>query len=311
MPWLKKGFIYRPEGLHGWDQTHAQVVCVDNKYADIVRVYYSARDEKGRCQASFLDLNANDLSEIVYIHPQTILTLGTAGLFDDCGIMPTWVLEVNNQKWLYYIGWTVRNTIPYHNSIGLAVSEDGINFTKKFEGPVIHTIATEPYFNGNACVLKDDDGLFKVWYLNCTHWLEIDGKQEPCYHIKYGESTDGINWKREGIVAIDYKDNTERGIARPMVLKEDGIYKMWYSARAGSDFRTNASRSYRIGYAESLDGIKWTRKDDEVGIDVSADGWDSGMIAYPMVFNHRDQKVMFYNGNTFGKAGFGYAIWQD
>ncbi len=310
MAWLKKGFIYKPEGLHGCDYTHAHVVCVDTNYDDIVRVYYSARDEKGRCQASFLDLNAHNLSEIVYIHPETILTLGTAGMFDDCGIMPTWLLEVDGQKWLYYIGWTVRNTIPYHNSIGLALSDDGRNFRKAFDGPLISTIPTEPHFNGSACVLNDG-GVFKIWYLNCTGWLEVDGRQEPCYHIKYAESADGIYWKREGVVAIDYKNDIEGGISRPSVLIENGIYKMWYSTRAKRDYRDQLKCSYRIGYAESLDGKKWTRKDESVGIDVSADGWDSAMIEYPMVFVHRGQKILFYNGNGFGKSGFGYAVWQD
>ena len=86
---------------------------------------------------------------------------------------------------------------------------------------------------------------------------------------------------------------------------------MWYSYRAIEDYRTNTANSYRIGYAESNDGISWVRKDDEVGIDISESGWDSEMIEYPMVFNYRGEKYMFYNGNGFGKNGFGYAIYED
>lgn len=310
MPWIKKGLIYNATGQNGWDQTHAHVVCVDTNYENIVRVYYSARDAKGRCQASFLDLNASNLSEVIYVHAEPILELGKPGTFDDCGIMPTWFLEVNGQKWLYYIGWTVRNTIPYHNSIGLAVSDDGVHFEKRFEGPIIHTTAKEPYFSGSACVLKEESE-FKIWYLNCTHWLSVDGRQEPCYHIKYATSNDGLFWNRNGIVAIDYKDNIEGGISRPTVLQEDGIYKMWFSSRAESDYRDNVDRSYRIWYAESVDGVAWVRKDSEVGIDISAEGWDSQMIEYPLVFVHHGQKIMFYNGNGFGKSGFGYAVWED
>jgi len=106
---------------------------------------------------------------------------------------------------------------------------------------------------------------------------------EPCYHIKYAESNDGINWARQGQVAIDYRDEVEGGISRPSVLIEDGIYKMWFSARAITDYRENRERSYRIYYAESTDGIHWTRKDKEVGIDVSEDpnAWDYSMIEYP------------------------------
>lgn len=308
MNWIKKGLIYAPDGSFGWNKTHAHVVCGDLVDSDTLRMYYSARDEKGRCQASYLDLDAKNPSNVKYIHPKTILDLGEPGTFDDCGIMPTWLLNhPNGQKWLYYIGWTVRNTIPYHNSIGLAVSDDGINFTKKFTGPIIHTIATEPHFSGSASILFDQ-GIFKIWYLNCTHWHKAaDGKMEPCYHIKYAESTDGIYWKRDGLVAIDYKNEIEGGISRPSVLIEDGIYKMWYSYRAIDDYRNNKNRSYRIGYAESNDGKNWERKDDEVAIDISDAGWDSEMIEYPLIMNNLAKKTMFYNGNGFGASGFGYA----
>ncbi len=306
--WVKKGLIYKPDGALGWNKTHAHVVCANEIDKDTLRIYYSARDEKGRCQASFLDLDKNNLTTIKYIHPITILELGKKGTFDDCGIMPTWLLNhPNGEKWLYYIGWTVRNTIPYHNSIGLATSIDGINFTKKFEGPVIHTIATEPYFSGSASILFDK-GVFKIWYLNCTHWHETtEGKMEPCYHIKYAESADGINWQRQGKIAIEYLDAIEGGISRPSVLIENGIYKMWYSYRAIDDYRENTARSYRIGYAESADGINFQRKDNEVGLDISEDGWDSKMIEYPLVMNLLGKKIMFYNGNGFGASGFGYA----
>ncbi len=311
MNWKKKGLIYKPEGKLGWDITHAYVVCAHILPDNNIRIYYSARDKNGQCQASFLDLDGSDYSKVIYIHKETILQLGKPGTFDDCGITPTWVLEQpNGHIWMYYVGWNVRNTVPYHNAIGLATSEDGVHFTKKYDGPLLSTIATEPHFNGSASVIFHD-GLFKIWYLNCTEWYQSpDGRIEPCYHIKYAESVDGINWKRDGIVAIDYKNDEEGGISRPSVLFDNGMFKMWYSYRAKDGYRELLDRSYRIGYAESLDGKTWTRKDEEVGLEVSAEGWDSKMIEYPMVLKHNDKMVMFYNGNGFGASGFGYAIAQ-
>ena len=63
-------------------------------------------------------------------------------------------------------------------------------------------------------------------------------------------------------------------------------------------------------YAESKDGIEWIRKDAEAGIDVSENStdWDYEMIEYPLVINHLDDKILFYNGNHFGQSGVGYAI---
>jgi len=41
---------------------------------------------------------------------------------------------------------------------------------------------------------------------------------------------------------------------------------------------------------------------------VSADGWDSEMIAYSAVVPYRDRVYLFYNGNNCGRTGFGYAV---
>ena len=79
---------------------------------------------------------------------------------------------------------------------------------------------------------------------------------------------------------------------------------MWYCYAIGNG-------GYRMGYAESEDGIRYERKDQEVGIDVSESGWDSEMVCYPFVFNHKGQKYMLYCGNGYGKTGFGYAILEE
>ena len=47
---------------------------------------------------------------------------------------------------------------------------------------------------------------------------------------------------------------------------------------------------------------------DLVGIDVSAEGWDSVMVTYAHVYEHKGKTHMIYNGNGFGKSGFGYAV---
>ncbi|MFB0944869.1 MAG: hypothetical protein QMB24_01715 [Spirosomataceae bacterium] len=307
--WNKKGLVYCPDGKNGWDQGYAHVVCNDDIYETGLRVIYSARNGNRPCIPSFVDVEPTDFTKVNYVHPEPILELGKIGTFDDCGIMPTWLLHhPNGEKWLYYIGWTIRNTIPYHNAIGLAISKDGVHYEKKFTGPVISTIPTEPQFSGSCCVLHDE-GIFKMWYLNCTEWIVVDGLAEPAYHIKYAESPDGIYWDRKGIVAIDYIDGKPSGISRPSVVKEvDGTYSMWYSFRGMYDFRgADAAESYRIGYATSVDGINWTRKDAEVGIKVSESGWDSEMIEYPMVFDFGEKRHLFYNGNHHGKTGFGWA----
>ena len=168
------------------------------------------------------------------------------------------------------------------------------------------SIATEPYFTGTSYVMIEN-GRWRMWYLSCTKWDTIDGKLEPFYHIKYAESKDGLHWERNGVVAIDYKSEGEGGIVSASILKEGHIYKMWYAYRDASQYRTDKQKTYRIGYAKSADGIHWARMDEKAGIILSEHGWDSEMMSYPNIVNHQGESFLFYNGNGFGKSGFGYA----
>jgi hypothetical protein len=221
--------------------------------------------------------------------------------------MPSSVVDWHGLKYLYYIGWNVRNTVPYHNSVGLAVSDDGgRTYRRMFDGPVMDRTAEEPYFCATTCI-RNENGVWRNWYLSCTGWEMIAGRMEPRYHLKYAESDDGIHWRREGRVAIDYASPAEGGIVRASVRKDGKLYRMWYCYRSHAEYRSTRANSYRIGYAESGDGLVWTRMDDKAGIELSDEGWDSFMLAYPEVVDVAGHRYMFYNGNGFGQTGFGYA----
>lgn len=310
--WVKKGLIYKPDGNLSWSKSHAQVPVVDKVDDKIWRIYFSTRDDQNRSRTAMIEVEAGNPQNVLSVSKNPILDIGKPGLFDDCGAMPSWIVNVGDKKYLYYIGWTVRNTVPYHNSIGLAVSSDqGRTFQKFSEGPLFSPTIIEPYFTGTSCVLKDDDGVWKNWYLSCTGWKEVAGKYEPLYDIKYATSKDGIHWNRNGTVAIGYKNDKEGGLVKASVVKEDNLYKMWYAYRNAEDYRTNADNSYRIGYAQSRDGISWERKDDTVNLGLSEEGFDTQMLCYPHVIEHKGKKFMFYNGDGFGASGIGYAVWED
>ena len=307
MKWHKRGLIYKAEGQYWWNKTHAAVPTVDIVNENVWRVYFGSRDSANRSHIGYIDVEAGNPQRVLSQHHEPILPLGKIGTFDDSGMMPSWILDVAGKKYLYYIGWNVRNTIPYHLSVGLAISEDsGRSFQRFSEGPIFASTYYEPYFFGSTCIMIEG-GVWKIWYMCCTGFEVIRGCVEPYYHIRYAESQDGIEWKRDGTIAIDYKSKDEAGIGRPSVLRENKIYKMWYSYRNATDYRTDPQSSYRIGYAESPDGRRWKRMDEDAGIDVSPESWDSEMIEYSHVFVWRGEKYMVYCGNGFGTSGFGYA----
>jgi len=141
-----------------------------------------------------------------------------------------------------------------------------------------------------------------MWYGSTLKWDAGNG--EMLHVIQHATSDDGSNWRRNGL-AVPYELGLAQAFSRPTtVLNDGGDFEMWFS------FRSGAGEKYRIGYARSGDGINWTLDLENSGIDVSSSGWDSEMIEYPFVFNHNGTRYMLYNGNGYGKTGFGLAVFE-
>jgi hypothetical protein len=222
--------------------------------------------------------------------------------------MPGCIVSHGANKYLYYVGWNVSSTVPYRNSIGLAITkDDGETFERIYQGPIMDRTAVEPFLCATPFVLIEN-GIWRMWYLSGVGWEMHDNRAEPLYNIRYAESDDGIEWRRMKRVCIDFKTPSEGGLASPCVIPSRSGYQMWYCYRNRANYRTETSSAYRIGYAESPDGLTWTRRDEVAGIDVSESGWDSEMTAYPHVFQHDGRLMLLYNGNGFGRSGFGLAI---
>ena len=307
--WKKGGLIYNCKGLNGFDVSHCHKPTPLILSEDLIRVYFGARDKKSTTRTTFIDIDCTDVEnlKVVYMHDKPVIDLGKIGAFDDSGANVSSIVKVRDLIYMYFIGWNPSTTVHTRNSIGLAVSKDnGLTFERMYDGSVLDRNHFEPYYTGAVDVMFDEN-IFKTWYTSGCEWIMINGKPEISYHIKYAESINGFEWNRNDITCI-LPNNKYEATARPSVIKEDGIYKMWYSKRNIDGFRDEATKGYRGGYAESIDGIKWERKDELFGLATSDHGWDSEAIAYPYVINHKGVKLMFYNGNGFGRTGFGYAI---
>ncbi len=306
MKWQKKGLIFCPDGHTEWSKTHAQIPTV-LVLPDRLRVFFSSRNQFGKSQTGFLDVDIENPSKILYLHPEPVFSFGKPGTFDDDGVMPGSLILQDDRLFLYYTGWNQRVTTSYHLAIGLASSCDhGLSFQRNYEGPVIERALSEPYLVAAPCVLHEKDA-WKMWYISGTKWELIENKYEPVYVIKYAHSADGIHWQRPNITCIPQLHENE-AFAAPCVLKIKDVYHMWYCYRGSIAYRNGGKGGYRIGYASSKDGIAWERKDEEVGIGLSENGWDSEMMCYPYIVKVDDKLIMFYNGNGFGKTGVGYAI---
>jgi hypothetical protein len=286
---------------------HAQIPTPRLVSEDGLRIYFATRDDQGRSRIGLVEVDPDEPATVQTLHDSPILDLGRPGTFDDSGVMPSSLVDAGGQLHLYYVGWTRGVSVPYRNAIGLAISTDGgSTFTRAFEGPVVDRDRNEP-FSTLTCFVLRESGISRMWYTSTTDWVDVRGRFEPVYVIKYAESEDGVAWRRENVTCITPRSPLEAN-GRPWVLRDGDTYRMWYSHRGIVGYRDDPNESYRIGYAESTDGVGWQRKDEVVGIEPSESGWDSEMIAYPSVYEHRGTKHLLYNGNGFGASGMGHAV---
>jgi len=309
LDWIKKSLIFNPVGRESWMMHYSQVPTV-LVLKNILRIYFTTRplpdkDNNFVSHISFIDVDKNNPARVLYVHNKPLLELGGPGSFDEFGIHPTSILKKGNEVYLYYQGWTRCATVPYTTSLGLAISRDnGKTFKKYAKGPLFSRNPNEPFLENGFYVYRENNK-WHMWYSSCSEWRMVNDKYEPVYNIVYAYSKNGIDWTRNSIKCLKNKSRYEVN-NRPTVIKINKLYHMWYCYRGIDGFR-NGNNSYRIGYAFSKDLKTWTRNDRQAGITVSKDGWDSEMIAYPYVIKNGDKYQMFYNGNFFGKYGFGFA----
>jgi hypothetical protein len=301
MNWQRRSLVYAPAGDRSWARTHALLPTPYLLNDAVVRVYFASLDEHNFGRVGFVDLDTADPKRILRIASEPVLDLGELGTFDDCGVVPSCIVPVDGKLFLYYVGFQRAERVPYMLFSGLAVGEpSGERFERHARTPVLDRTDDEPFSRGAPYILWED-GSFKMWYWSCTHWSE--GPRGIHYNnvIRHATSPDGITWTAHPAPCLEPEGEDEYALGRPCVRRDGTIYRMWYSSRSHSD-------PYRMGYAESDDGIRWRRFDRLAGITKSPTGWDSEMVCYPMVMDFGGERHMFYNGNRCGATGFGHAV---
>jgi hypothetical protein len=314
MKWKKLGLLFNPteHTLPNRCVEFAQspqTLVLANK----VRVYFSTRERdsvgKYLSHVAYADFS-RDMRRLLAVSNEEVLPLGGRGCFDEHGIFPINVLRDGDRVLAYTTGWNRKVSVSADASIGLAIShDDGDTFQRYGNGPLLTATLHEPFLVGDAFVQRFDDS-YHMWYIYGTKWQKFTETEPPdrVYKIAHAISPDGFNWRRDGQQIISDRLNADECQALPTVIYIDGMYHMYFCYRQPFGFRHDSSRSYRIGYARSTDLKKWVRDDGLAGIDVSGDGWDSEMQCYPHLFECDSKVYLLYNGNEFGRRGFGLAV---
>lgn len=301
MRWRKRGHVYAPDGTLAWARRYAFPPTPVALGDDLIRVYVAFCDERTVGRAGYVDVRAERPWEVVRVSREPVLDIGEPGCFDDNGVVPVSVVAVGDELRMYYTGYQLGARVGYFQFLGLAISTDGgETFVRASRAPVLDRSDAEPLTRASAHVVPSGDG-FRMYYAGGDRWTERGGRPLPVYNLRSLDSPDGRSWGPEGRVCVDFASPDEHAIARPWLLPGAAPQRMLYSVRSHS------SGDYRIGMAVSDDGFSWERRDDEAGIDVAPEGWDSRAVAYGAAHAHAGSLYLFYCGNDRGLGGFGYA----
>lgn len=314
MKWIKHGLIFNP--------TEHQLPNECQQYAqspqalvmeDVIRIYFSTRaidsDGKFLSHIAFVDMRKN-LRDVIRVSDRTVIPLGELGTFDEHGIFPMSVMRHGDAVYGYTCGWSRRVSVSVDTGIGLAISRDGgLTFERIGPGPLLTASLHEPCLVGDGFV-KVIDGVFHMWYIFGTGWKKYapDAAPDRTYKIGHATSNDGVHWvKEESRQIVSDRRGPDESQALPTVVQIGQRWHMFFCYRESFDFRKAKGRGYRIGHAWSDDMINWVRDDDAPALEGTPDEWDSDMQCYPHVFATDGKVYLLYNGNEFGRLGFGLA----
>jgi hypothetical protein len=298
--WEKLGLLYTPEGKFRHEKllTHAANPLPIHIDADIFRIFYSGRDANNRSSVGAVDI---DICKRVIVKDffEPFFSYGPPNSFFADGVSIGNCYQVSGSIYMLFMGWQAPANGHWRGDIGrLLVSKD-LTLTLESETPYVGYDNADPISLSYPWVHRDADGGYRMWYGSTLKWAE--GNNEMIHLIKYAYSKNGEVWEKRD-EGLPFVPGLAQAFSRPTVIYSDNIgYEMWYS------YRGERNSTYRIGYASSRDGENWLLLPNSSGIDVSPLGWDSEMIEYPYVFTHKGMPYMLYNGNNYGKTGFGLA----
>lgn len=269
-----------------------------------IRLYVTLCDEDNVGRIGYIDINADDPKDILDYSRDPCINIGEEGKFDSHGCVSACIYEENDIMYMYYSGYNRHQDVPYTILTGCAVCRDNerVQFDKINDGnAILAPTQHEKYFRANPYVLMAD-GKYCMWYIGGNDWIELDGARKPLYNAKYIQTENKLQWEDDfPEVSMDLPDNKDvTGYSIGTIWRDDPKYKMILSIRY-------LSKGYRLGYAESIDGIHFTLRENEILLRGKNMEWDREMQCFPYLYTQKNKTYLFYVGNHYGIGGLGYA----
>ena len=147
----------------------------------------------------------------------------------------------------------------------------------------------------DVALLHEGD-IYRMWF----SW-------RPKQSIALVESPDGIRWGKPVIVlGPNPASHWEDDVNRPIVLKKDGGYQMWYTGQVENGKSC-------IGYAVSPDGVSWQRKSDGPVLSPELEWEGSAAMCPDVLYDQKNQifRMWYSAGGGYEPNAIGYATSSD
>lgn len=258
--------------------------------------------------------NEDPPPEFTHVINQAVFGSGVFDEWDDYSVAYPAIIRDGDTLRMWYYGLDQRLSYSGKSQIGYAWSLGGVAWNRYAANPVFSdSLAWEDSLIGTCRVIKDGE-TFKMWY---------GAGAVPATKIGYATSRDGIKWSRHPQPVLELGpagDWDDSYIFPGTIIKEDGVYKMWYSGSTGS-FGSN-DHVARVGFATSSDGITWVKFDNSATTDApfsSSDAkigvgksgsWDAQRAWGPCVLPKDSGYEMWYSGAILAitEQWIGYAL---
>jgi hypothetical protein len=295
--WENRGLVFAAPGV-GTMCTHAMLP-TPLVLSDHIRVFMACCDNDLRGRIFRVDLDRDDPLRVIAFDTEPVLDLGAPNSFDEHGVNPSQIVERDGRLLMYYIGWQrVSAEVPYTLFAALAVSEDGgLSFLRHGEGQILHAARGERLFR-TAPFVFPEFGCWRMLYIGGGEFFDgTGGKRLPTYSLCQARSTDGLTWDDPPLPPLLEPDHArgEIGFGRPVLWHEAGRASLIISRRTMSGYTLQQATQH--GHA-----LKWAAL-----LDRPAGEWDSAMTCFGAPCRAGDWEYLFYNGNRFGRSGFGLA----
>lgn len=300
MIWENLGWLYKPESNFDWMISHASLPTIIQTDCHNFKIFYSTRDTLGKSHTTFVDLNFKNWKPGVLlknINQFPSFSPNSPGYFDDSGVSLTSFVKIENILYAYYLGWSKKIGVPFSNEIGIAIVDNNFNFKRIQKLPIYNKSEVEPLTFGYPTIVGTNKKIY-MYYDSIDKWDESEPNNYK-FDLRVAVMKGSHKWLYCNKLSL-VTNIISRAITRPAFISTPTGLMMVYSCEIDGEYKLNAALQDKKNH------YKWI-KNDRFIFPPSGQSWDSNEQSYCNIFKYQKYYYMLYNGNKYGKTGFGIA----